>query len=382
MSGSPNTQYPVPKTIHHSQFMKSLKRSGTPEAQRRVLKRSGTPEAQRRVLERSGTPEAQRRVLERSGTPEAQRRVLERSGTPEAQRRVLERSGTPEAQRRVLERSGTPEAQRRVLKRSGVGPFTLNSLSLVIYHFPYYHTGMTTDQTKHLSDRSYQPILKPAEIAEYRLIEAILNDTFPINSHLPAERELSELIGVTRPTLRETLQRLARDGWVEIHQGKPTRVRDYWKEGCLGVLNALSEHLEQLPKHFITDLLNVRLAMAPTYTFQAVATAPDEVLQILDDRHQLDQSPEQFTHFDWHLQHHLTVLSKNPVFVMILNSFKDLFLNLAPFYFSIPEAREHSSIYYEAMAKATSEYDPEQAKMLTEAIMRESLYYWQQTQFI
>ncbi|MGC6744236.1 GntR family transcriptional regulator [Escherichia coli] len=37
---------------------------------------------------------------------------------------------------------------------------------------------------------------------------------------LPAERELSELIGVTRTTLREVLQRLARDGWLTIQHGK------------------------------------------------------------------------------------------------------------------------------------------------------------------
>jgi GntR family transcriptional regulator, negative regulator for fad regulon and positive regulator of fabA len=56
---------------------------------------------------------------------------------------------------------------------------------------------------------------------------------------------------VTRPTLRETLQRLERDGWVEIHQGKPTRVRDYWKEGSLGVLNTLARHPDHLPDNFI-----------------------------------------------------------------------------------------------------------------------------------
>jgi len=57
--------------------------------------------------------------------------------------------------------------------------------------------------------------MKPAELAENRLVEAILEGTFPINSSLPAERELAEMLGVTRPTLREVLQRLSRDGWLE-----------------------------------------------------------------------------------------------------------------------------------------------------------------------
>ena len=112
------------------------------------------------------------------------------------------------------------------------------------------------------------------EIVESRLIEAILDGTFPANSHLPAERELAESLGVTRPTLREALQRLTRDGWVEIHHGKPTRVRDYLTEGNLGVLNALAENPNFSPQNFVPDLLSVRLAMAPMYAKLAVENAP------------------------------------------------------------------------------------------------------------
>ena len=54
----------------------------------------------------------------------------------------------------------------------------------------------------------------PAGFAEEYIIESIWNNRFPPGTILPAERELSELIGVTRTTLREVLQRLARDGWL------------------------------------------------------------------------------------------------------------------------------------------------------------------------
>ncbi len=69
----------------------------------------------------------------------------------------------------------------------------------------------------------------PAGFAEEYIIESIWNSRFPPGSILPAERELSELIGVTRTTLREVLQRLARDGWLTIQHGKPTRVNDFGK---------------------------------------------------------------------------------------------------------------------------------------------------------
>ena len=241
---------------------------------------------------------------------------------------------------------------------------------------------MTTYQNTPDVPTKWQPILKAAEIIENRLIEAILDGTFPINSSLPGERELAESLGVTRPTLREALQRLARDGWVEIHHGKPTRIRDYWKEGRLGVLNTLSEHPHVLPDNFIPDLLNVRLAMAPMYTAMAVANASQQVVDLLDNRSQLDQSPQQYSQFDWNLHHTLTLLSKNPVFVMILNGFEDLYLNLAPFYFNLPSAREHSQMFYTKLADAASHKDVTGAKRLTEEIMRDSLHFWQQTKFM
>ncbi len=87
---------------------------------------------------------------------------------------------------------------------------------------------------------------KPAELAENRLVEAILDGTFPINSNLPPERELSESLGVTRPTLREALQRLSRDGWIEIHHGRATRVKDYWREGNLLILTAIAQHQDKV----------------------------------------------------------------------------------------------------------------------------------------
>lgn len=53
---------------------------------------------------------------------------------------------------------------------------------------------------------------RPAEQAERQLIQEILNGVFPADSALPPERALAGMLGVTRPTLREVLQRLARDG--------------------------------------------------------------------------------------------------------------------------------------------------------------------------
>ena len=78
--------------------------------------------------------------------------------------------------------------------------------------------------------------LRPARYAEHRLITSVLNGTYPPGAKLPNERALSVELGVTRPTLREMLQRLARNGWLTIRQGKPTVVNDYRLTGGHGRL--------------------------------------------------------------------------------------------------------------------------------------------------
>ena len=68
--------------------------------------------------------------------------------------------------------------------------------------------------------------VRPNERAEQWLVTAILDGDLPPGSTLPAERTLATQLGVTRPTLREAIQRLARDGWLTIAHGKPTVVND------------------------------------------------------------------------------------------------------------------------------------------------------------
>ena len=57
---------------------------------------------------------------------------------------------------------------------------------------------------------------RPNSYAEHMLVNEIIDGTFP--ARLPscqANVTLAEQLGVTRPTLREAIQRLARDGLVD-----------------------------------------------------------------------------------------------------------------------------------------------------------------------
>lgn len=228
---------------------------------------------------------------------------------------------------------------------------------------------------------AWETPVKPAELAETRLVEAILDDRFPINSTLPPERELAEKLGVTRPTLREALQRLSRDGWIEIRHGRSTRVRNYWQEGNLLILSTIARHTETLPADFIPNLLHIRLLLAPEYTRLAILNSPAEVLHLLQSMQTLADTAADFTRVDLSFHNRMTILSNNPVFTLILNGFGELYQSMGLLYFSLSQARDHSRSFYKKLLSSVMANDVFQAEEVTRRVMAESIDIWRLTTF-
>jgi GntR family negative regulator for fad regulon and positive regulator of fabA len=218
--------------------------------------------------------------------------------------------------------------------------------------------------------------LRPIEHAEQALIQAMLDGAFPPGSTLPGERELAGLLGITRPTLREALARLERDGWLTVRQGKSTRVNDFRAEGGLNVLTALVHHSRELPPDFIDNLLEVRLALAPAYICRAVECDRQAVIELLGEAGRLEDTPQTYAAFDWKLHHRLTILSGNPVYTLILNGFAGFYEEMARIYFANPDARAASQLFYAGLAGAAVADDPQAAVRISTAAMQASIQYW------
>ncbi len=226
----------------------------------------------------------------------------------------------------------------------------------------------------------WQPVQKPAEMAESRLLDAILSGHFPVNSNLPSERDLAEQIGVTRPTLREALQRLARDGWLDIQHGKPTRIRDYWREGGLAVLATLAQTPTGRSPDFVTNLLEFRVLVAPAYARQALESASGEVVTLLEGYGLLEDNPSAFARADWELHIRMTQLSPNPIFRFLFNGFQKLSIPIGEQYFAFPDCRQHSRHFYTELLNCARSGAAFDAETLTRRIMEESLVLWQKMQ--
>lgn len=195
----------------------------------------------------------------------------------------------------------------------------------------------------------------PAGFAEKYIVESIWNGGFPPGSILPAERELSELIGVTRTTLREVLQRLARDGWLTIQHGKPTKVNNFWETCGLNILSALVELDQDGIPDLVENLLSARTNICAIYVRGAIKNNPDKVIELLEQQIKSAEHSESFAQNDYQLHHDLALACGNPIYVMVLNGFKNLYSRIGDIYFDNSKAKELTLTFYKNLMKLAQE---------------------------
>lgn len=195
----------------------------------------------------------------------------------------------------------------------------------------------------------------PAGFAEQYIVESIWNGGFPPGSILPAERELSELIGVTRTTLREVLQRLARDGWLTIQHGKPTKVNNFWDTSSLNILETLAQLDQDGIPDLVDNLLSARTNISAIYIRGAIKNNPEKSIELLEGYQEVEDSGEALASFDYQLHKELVIASDNPIYLLILNGLSRLYSRIGSLYFAHPKGREITKAYYQSLIELAKE---------------------------
>jgi len=197
----------------------------------------------------------------------------------------------------------------------------------------------------------------PAGFAEEYIVESIWSGRFPPGTILPAERELSELIGVTRTTLREVLQRLARDGWLTIQHGKPTKVNNYWETCGLNILEALARLDQEGQPKLLDNLLSARTNLSAVFIRAAFKQNPEKCREIIERYKTVGHDGKAFAQHDYQMHHDLAFASNNPVYVLMMNGFKNIYARIGGFFFSHDSAREIAINYYEKLLEVLDNED-------------------------
>ena len=111
-----------------------------------------------------------------------------------------------------------------------------------------------------------QPVRRrsvPDDVFDQVLAEVVEGEIAP-GEQLPSERRLAEVLGVSRPAVREALQRMTQTRLLEVRHGGATTVRDFRRFAGLDLLPQLLVRRGQLDPAVARSILEARLAVGPS----------------------------------------------------------------------------------------------------------------------
>jgi DNA-binding FadR family transcriptional regulator len=122
----------------------------------------------------------------------------------------------------------------------------------------------------------------PEDVFEQILAEVLSGEMQPGES-LPSERRLAEVLGVSRPAVREALKRVVAAGLVEVRQGDATTVRDFRRHAGLDLLPRLLIRDHQLDVSVVRSILEARLHNGPKVAELAAQRRSSDLIERLTD---------------------------------------------------------------------------------------------------
>lgn len=204
-----------------------------------------------------------------------------------------------------------------------------------------------------------------AQIAE-QIRTSIMAGEFAPGSKLPPERELAELFGVSRPSVREALNILAASGLVEAYQGGGTVVKSLM-ETVSG--NPLTE-LIKVERERALDVIEVRKGMeAWTAYYAAQRALPEDIRrlqQVIEgmERNLEGSKPSEDLDANFH-----TLVAKATHNIVWLHLMQSIFDAMKEFQKSVWRAvyltdEDHRNLYshHYAIFEAIRDKDPERAR--------------------
>ena len=208
----------------------------------------------------------------------------------------------------------------------------------------------------------------PDQIAS-QLTSMIANGSLQPGERLPAERTLCERMGVSRPSLREAIKKLASKGLLMSRQGGGTYVM---KSLDKGITDPLLELIQQHPESRF-DVLEVRHALDGQAAYYAALRATDQdrytiqkrFEQMINLHHESDNPmDEALADAAFHLS--ITEASHNIVLLHVMRSLfsvlqKSIQHNLDKLY-TIPKVFDPLSKQHEALMSAVVRGEPEEAR--------------------
>jgi GntR family transcriptional repressor for pyruvate dehydrogenase complex len=121
----------------------------------------------------------------------------------------------------------------------------------------------------------------PEDVFEQIVAEVLSGDMAP-GAALPSERRLAEVLGVSRPAVREAIKRLTEAGLIEVRQGDATTVRDFRRHAGLDLLPRLLIRAGEVDISVMRSILETRMHNGPKIAELAAQRRSPDLADLLD----------------------------------------------------------------------------------------------------
>ena len=225
---------------------------------------------------------------------------------------------------------------------------------------------------------SYQKVKqgKISDIIAEQLESNILQGVLVPGEKLPSERDLAKQMNVSRPSLREAIQKLENQNLLETKQGGGTYVRNLLAPSLTDPLARLLQNSEDAAQ----DFLEFRMSVDARTAYYAAIRATDADRELLkacftamEEAHETDDPTEEAEiDADFHLI--IAEAAHNVVLLHIMRALFDLFKN-GVFYnrnqlYVRPGARDTLLKQHRAIYEGVMNADPEAASAATIAHLK------------
>ena len=200
----------------------------------------------------------------------------------------------------------------------------------------------------------------PDEVYD-QLLDEMLGGELAAGAALPSERRLAEVLGVSRPAVREALQRLVHAGFVDVRQGDSTTVRDFRRLGGLDLLPRLLLARGGLDLAVARSILEARAHVGPKIAELAASRGGDEVAEHLAravDALRADEDGVRRQHVALAFWEHLVEAADSITFRLMFNSMRAAYLPLVEALAPLMAAEVDQVDAYAALTEAVAAGDP------------------------
>ena len=116
-----------------------------------------------------------------------------------------------------------------------------------------------------------------------QVLAEVMDGGLAVGEQLPSERQLAEVLGVSRPAVREALQRMSQARLVEVRHGGGATVRDFRKHGGLDLLPHLLVTDGAVDPAVARSVVEARTSVGPSIAGLAAARGGPALATALGD---------------------------------------------------------------------------------------------------